>query len=61
VLVSPSEQTQQIDAAEAGRLLKQAADTHPDNAPPREVVVKVNMLPDAYSTEEEKQHSGVRE
>jgi pSer/pThr/pTyr-binding forkhead associated (FHA) protein len=61
--VSPSEQTQQIDAAEVGRLLQQAADSHPDSAPPRQVVVKVNTLPDAYSGDEdkEKQHSGVRE
>src|SRR5262245_33193830 len=40
--ISPSEQTQQIDAAEVGRLLKQAADSNPESSIPREVVVKVN-------------------
>jgi len=59
--VSPAEQTQQIDAAEVDRMLKAHADSAPDSRLPREVVVKINALPDAYSAEEEKQHSGVRE
>jgi pSer/pThr/pTyr-binding forkhead associated (FHA) protein len=58
--VSPTEQTQQIDAAEAARVLQQG-ESAVDSRVPREVVVKINTLPDAYAPEEEKHPSGVRE
>jgi pSer/pThr/pTyr-binding forkhead associated (FHA) protein len=56
--VLPHEHTQHIDLADVDRARKQ--DSAADSAPPREVVVKINALPDAYAPGEHKVESGVR-
>ena len=57
---SPHEQTQEIKVSDSERRGKPDDDEASEAYPPREVVVKVNQLPDLISGDEQKSKSGMR-